>query len=166
MGEPGPEPLALLPGDFADGEIALWLAADRRPDAHPDMRGFAGVAFRVQPDARAFELLFVRPTNARADDQLRRNHTTQYHSEPDWPWSRLRAESPGVYESYADLEPGAWTRVRILVRGSRAELFLHDAAQPALIVKDLKLGASRGRVGLWVGAGTTAYFSDVAFTPA
>ena len=26
---------------------------------------------------------------------------------------RLRAENPGVYESYVDLEPGAWTKIKM-----------------------------------------------------
>ena|SRR5258708_28541659 len=52
----------------------------------------------------------------RADDQLRRNHSTQYISEPEWPWPRLRSEAPGVYESYVDLVPAngrtsrSWSR--------------------------------------------------------
>ncbi len=165
MGAPGVEPLAHLPGLFEDGEIECWLAADRRPDADPDMRGFAGLAFRVQEGSARFELLFVRPTNARADDQLRRNHTTQYASLPDWPWHRLRGESPGVYESYADMEPGAWTRLRVVVRGERAELFVGASSQPALLVKDLKMGHARGGVALWIGTGTDAYFADVVVRP-
>jgi hypothetical protein len=44
----------------------------------------------------------LRPTNGRADDQVRRNHSTQYISYPDFPWYRLREETPGMYESYSD----------------------------------------------------------------
>jgi hypothetical protein len=36
----------------------------------------------------------------------RRNHTTQYELVPEYPGLRLRAETPGVYESYVDLLPG------------------------------------------------------------
>jgi hypothetical protein len=80
-------------------------------------------------------------------------------SHPDSPWFRLREESPGAYESYVDLEPGAWTPIKIVVRGLRAALYIHRAAQPSLVVTDLKLGRSGRPIGLWIGAGTEAYFS-------
>src|SRR5262249_16371400 len=71
--------------------------------------GFVGIAFRARADHSAFECFYVRPTNGRADDQLRRNHSTQYISFPDFPWQKLRQEAPGVYESYVDLVPSEWT---------------------------------------------------------
>lgn len=156
------ESLAILPGPpFRDGRIDVTLAGGNAAGARADMRGFVGVAFRVQPDASRFELVFLRPLNARADDQLRRNHTTQYASLPDHPWHRLRAEAPGVYESYVDMEPDAWTRVRIEVDGTRARLFVHDAPQPCLVVNDLRHGASEGAVALWVGTDAVGRFADV-----
>ena len=42
----------------------------------------------------------------------------QYASDPEFPWYRLRKESPGVYESYADMEAGAWTTMKIDVTGT------------------------------------------------
>jgi hypothetical protein len=141
-----------------DGSIELELAGDVAPDADAGARGFVGIAFRLQPDNR-YECFYLRPTNGRADDQLRRNHSLQYVSEPDYPWERLRQEAPGVYESYADLQAGAWTRVRIEVSGIKARLYVNGAAQPALIVKELKRGDSSGAIGLWVGPGSIGHFS-------
>jgi hypothetical protein len=115
----------------------------------------------VQPGGAQYECFFLRPTNGRADDQLRRNHSTQYISYPDYPWHRLREESPGVYESYTDLVPGAWTPIRIVVSGTQAQLYVNRAEQPCLIVNDLKLGEAQGQIGLWIGSGTEAYFSAV-----
>jgi len=80
---------------------------------------------------------------------------------PDHPWYRLREEHPGVFESYVDLEPGAWTRIKIVVMGERAQLYVHGTEQPCLIVNDLKLGDTPGRIALWVGSGTDAYFANV-----
>lgn len=159
MGEGG---IAMLPdSSFRDGVIEGWVVGIRRPDAPPDMRGFVGIAFRVQPQGASYECFFVRPTNARADDQLRRNHSTQYVSHPDYPWFRLREEAPGVYESYTDLAPGVWTALRIVVSGAQAQLYVGGAQQPCLIVNDLKLGESAGNIALWIGAGTEAYFAEV-----
>jgi hypothetical protein len=126
------------------------------------MRGFVGIAFRVQPHGSHFEYFFLRPTNGRADDQLRRNHSAQYCSHPDFPWFQLREEYPGAYESYTDLVSGEWTDIRIVVSGLRAELYVGGAEQPCLIVKDLKLGQSAGQIALWVGSGTEAHFTALS----
>ena len=159
--------LALLKGSsFKDGAIEVELAGKPSAGSFAAARGFVGIAFRVQGGGSKYECIYLRPTNGRADDMLRRNHSTQYTSEPEWGWERLRKESPGVYESYVDLEAGAWTRYKIVVKGTRAELYVHDAAQPCLIVQDLKLGDAAGAVALWVGPGTEAYFTNLKVTPA
>jgi hypothetical protein len=165
-GVTGEDALAILPkSDFKDGTIELELAGAPGPGAVEAARGFIGVAFRVHPEAAKFECFYLRPTNGRAEDQLRRNHSTQYVSFPDSPWMRLRKETPGLYESYVDLEPGVWTKVKIVVSGLKARLFVHGAGQPCLLVNDLKLGDTRGAVGLWVGPGTEGYFADLRITP-
>ena len=154
--------LAVIPGlAFSDGTIEVEVAGTPRADAFEGARGFVGVAFRLGQDPSRYECFYVRPKNGRAEDQLRRNHSTQYVSHPEYPWHRLRRESPGVYESYVDLEPGAWTKLKVVVRGTEARLFVHDAEQPALIVKDLKLGASEGAIALWIGAGTEGHFANL-----
>jgi hypothetical protein len=156
----GLEEVALLDQPaFGDGTIELWVASTLAAGAAADARGFVGLVFRSTADGSHFENFYLRPTNGRADDQLRRNHATQYASLPDYPWFRLRKETPGKYESYADLVPGRWTHLRVVVAGERASLFVNDAPQPSLVVNDLKLGAGRGKIGLWIGAGTIGYFS-------
>ena len=155
--------LAILgDADFGNGTIEARVAGAPRSDAPPDARGFIGVAFRVQTDPARYENLYLRPTNGRADDQVRRNHSVQYASEPDFPWPRLREESPGKYEAYVDLDPGSWTEMKITVSDRRAQLFVNGSTQPCLIVDDLKLGAAHGRVALWAHWSTDAYFSSAA----
>ena len=124
---------------------------------------FKKAGIRIETGAKA-ENIYIRPTNGRADDQLRRNHSVQYESIPDFPWERLRKQQPGVYESYADLEPGAWTKMKIEVHGDRAKLYVNGATQPCLIVNDLKLGVRRGGVALWAHSTTDAYFTGPVVT--
>ncbi len=158
--------LALLRSlEFQDGSIEVELAGAPGAGAAEAARGFIGVAFRVQPGGEKLECIYLRPTNGRADDQLRRNHSTQYVSHPDFTWFRLRKESPGLYESYVDLEPAAWTRYKIVVEGAKARLYVHGAAQPCLIVNDLKMGAAKGGVALWIGPGTVGHFSNLKIVP-
>jgi hypothetical protein len=162
----GTDMLAVLKDkDFHDGAIDLWLSGQPAPGAPEGARGFVGVAFRVGKDQSHYEAIYIRPTNGRADDQLRRNHSTQYISQPEYPWERLRKESPGVYESYADMTPGNWIHYRIVVTGTQARLFLGSAHQPSLIVNDLKHGDESGAIALWIGPGTVAHFSGLKVTP-
>ncbi len=106
--------LAWLPIDFSDGEIQIDLASTLAPDAPSFARGFIGVAFRISQPAM-FEGMYLRPTNSRADDQVRRNHTVQYFSCPDHDFARLRRDAPEKYESYVDVGLGEWTHLKILV---------------------------------------------------
>jgi len=160
---PNGEAYAVVKGStFHDGTIEVEVAGRPASGAVEGARGFIGMALRIK-DGR-FEYIYLRPTNGRADDQVRRNHSTQYSAHPDYPFNRLRQDSPEKYESYVDLEPGAWTPMRIVVKGTTARLFVHGAAQPALVVNDLKLGDSEGAVALWIGPGTEGYFTGLSIT--
>jgi len=151
--------------DFKDGTIDIELSGNPGAGASDQARGFVGIAFRINDDHSKFECIYLRPTNGRADDQLRRNHATQYISFPDFPWFKLREQFPGKYESYVDLVSGDWTKVRIEVKGDKAKLFVHDHPQPVLIVNDLKMGAdAHGSIGLWIGPGTDARFANLVVT--
>jgi hypothetical protein len=156
---------AFLAGvDFKDGTIEADVAGAPMPGAPADARGFIGIDFRAQEHGARTESIYLRPTNGRADDQLRRNHSVQYDSVPDFPWFRLRKESPGVYESYTDLEAGAWTHMKIVVSGTKVVLYVNGSNQPCLIVNDLKLGETHGQVGFWGQWSTDAYFSKLTIT--
>ena len=169
--EPGAAPdvdqLAVIEGlVFSSGVIEAEVAGVPAPGAGEGARGFVGLAFRVQEDGKTYDAFYLRPTNGRADDQERRNRSVQYISHPDWPWFRLRKETPAKYESYVDLVPDKWTKIRIEVRGGRARLYVHGNEQPTLIVNDVKSGAdARGGIALWVGPGTVAHFRNLTVQP-
>ena len=155
---------ALVKGaSFRDGTIEVDLAGQPAAGAGEGARGFIGIAFRLQDD-ESYEYIYLRPTNGRADDQVRRNHATQYSSYPDFDFARSREEAPGRYESYVDLEPGVWTKFKIEVEGHKAKLYVHGAEQPCLIVNDLRRESRSGGVALWVGPGTEGYFSNLKIT--
>jgi len=164
---PGSALVLLDTPPFRDGTIELELAGAPAPDAGPSMRGFVGVAFRVaDAEADRYECFYLRPTNGRAADPVRRSHATQYVSHPEWTWQRLRLESPGGFETSADIEPGAWTRVRIEVAGDAARLYLGGSADPTLVVDDLKGAQAEGGLALWLHTSTVAHFRNLVVTPA
>ena len=166
-GQPDLEQLAALEGlEFSNGVIEAEIAGTPAPGAGQGARGFVGIAFRLQADRKTYDAFYLRPTNGRADDQERRNHAVQYIAHPEWPWDRLRKETPSRYEAYVDLLPGTWTKIKIEVCGERARLYVHDNEQPTLIVNDVKSGASaKGALALWLGPGTVAHFRNLTVRP-
>ena len=103
--DPGAETLAIVSNvEFSNGAIELDLAGEPAQAVASGARGFAGVAFRVQPDRAAYDCFYLRPTNGRAGDRERRNHAAQYISRPRFTWSKLRQETPSRYESYVDIQ--------------------------------------------------------------
>jgi hypothetical protein len=150
---------------FHNGVIEVELAGEPMKNAVAGARGFVGIAFRMDSANSIFECLYLRPTNGRAEDQIRRNHSAQYISFPDFPRHKLREKFPEKYESYVDLEAGKWTKVKIVIEGNTAKLFVHNSTQPTLIVSDLKHGKeSKGSIGLWIGPGTEAHFRNLIVT--
>lgn len=148
--------------DFSNGTIEVKVLSRLLKNAPQFARGFIGIAFRINGDNSKYESIYIRPTNGRAEDQVRRNHSIQYYSYPDNKFDRLRKESPEKYESYADMVLNEWITMKIVVNGQQAKLYLNDNKQPSLIVNDLKLGANAtGAIGLWVDVGTEGYFTDL-----
>ena len=150
---------------FSHGTIEIDVAGKPQVGAPDWAKGFVGVIFRADLKKDKYEGLYLRPVNAKLPDQLQRNHSTQYFSYPDHPWHKLREAAPGRYESYAPMEVGEWTRMRIDVDGTKLRLYLNHSNEAALVVNDLKLGADqKGIVGLFTEPGTDAYFSNLKVT--
>lgn len=159
--------LAIVPNlEFGNGTIEVELAGEPGTGAGGGARGFVGVAFRVQPDRKTYDCFYLRPTNGRADDQERRNHSAQYISHPEHTWFALREKTPSRYESYVDILPADWIHVRIDVKGDKARLYVNHQEQPTLIVNDVKSGATaKGAVALWFEGSTIAHYRNLTITP-
>ena len=154
--------LGIIKGaDFHNGTIDFDVAGLLTKNAPLGARSFVGIAFHVSDDNRKFENFYLRMTNGRAADQEQRNHAVQYSSIPTYTWDVLRKKRPSKYEAYTDLDLGAWTHVKVHVYGTEAQLFVGNVTQPTLIVHDLFLGDTHGKVALWVAGYTRAYFSNL-----
>jgi hypothetical protein len=150
---------------FKNGTIEVKVVSKLLKNAPEFARGFIGIAFRVNDNNTKYESIYIRPLNARVDDQVRRNHSIQYYSYPDYKFDRLRKESPEKYESYSDMEMNTWISLKIEVKDALAKLFINDNEEPSLVVNDLKLGEDlSGAIALWVEAGTEGYFADLKVT--
>jgi hypothetical protein len=83
----------LTESDFKNGVIEVDVSGARREGYSKavDVSGFKGIvglSFRIRGDSA--ERFYIRPENSRVNDQLFRNRSTQYESDPDFPWQRLR----------------------------------------------------------------------------
>ncbi len=149
-----------LPGvELADGTIEVDVRGRNAPG-----RSFVGVVFHGADD-ETYEGVYLRPFNFRAEDPQRRAHSVQYIFSPAYPWNVLREAHPGKYEAALDPapDPEGWVRLRVVLAGPEARVYVDGAERPALVVTRLS-EATRGRVGLWVGNDSEGDFADVRIT--
>jgi hypothetical protein len=159
--------LAYIRGtEFRDGIIEVDVATKMTRPPGVRRPGFTGIAFRGRNDGRHYELFYLRPGNSTEDDQAKRNHSVQYTSEPDFGWEKLRRNWPFIYESYADLQTDAWTKMKIEVHGRQGKLYLNGSDKPSLIVNGLKGEDLQGAIALWGYTGQETYFSNLKVTSA
>jgi hypothetical protein len=158
---------AIVDEVIGDGVIEVEVAADRSGRGGTDARGFVGVAFHLSPDAEAFETVYLRMANGTlntpAPESPRDARAVQYAAHPDFHFETSREQAPGVYERGAPVALGAWHRLRLELDGPRAIASI-DGVE-VLRVNDLRRAGSAGRIGLWVGGGTTAYFRNLVVQP-
>ncbi len=158
--QPG-EGVAYLKGiEFSNGTIEFDVRGK-------DVQGqsFVGVAFHGV-DGTTYDAIYFRPFNFRTDDPARHAHAVQYVSEPTYPWQKLRAERPGIFEQPVSPppDPNGWFHVRVVVASPKVSVFVGDAKQPGLVVTQLS-DRTTGLVGLWVGNGSGGDFADLKIIP-
>lgn len=150
---------------FGDGTIELKVMGKLLPNAPDSARAFIGLAFHINSDDSKFEGIYLRPTNAVALNQIRRNRSIQYFSYLDFKFNHSRKTNPGEFETYADIAPNEWIKMKIVIKGANAQLFINDAKNPSMIVNNMKMGSGQsGAIGLWVDIGTEGYFKDLIVT--
>ena len=122
--------------DFKNGTIEVKVLSRLLKNAPDFARGFIGVAFRINDSNTKYESIYLRPVNARVNDQVRRNHSIQYYSYPDYKFDRLRKESPEQYGAYPDVAMNKWITMKIELKNTEAKLFLDHNKQPSLLIDD------------------------------
>ena len=150
---------------FRNGVIEVDMLSRLLPDAPDFARGFIGIAFRISGDDTKFESFYVRPTNGRTDDPVRKAHGSQYFAYPGYTFAYFREHGVTKYEAPVDIGLDEWIHLRAVVEGGRAEFFVNG--NHTLTVDDLKHGPDQaGAVGLFVDIGTEAFFKNLTITAA
>ncbi|MDV3854837.1 hypothetical protein CMT56_16875 [Elizabethkingia anophelis] len=147
--------------NFENGIIEVKVLSRLLKNAPELARGFIGIAFRIDDNDTRFQSIYLRPTNGRAENQFRRNHTVQYFSYPDYKFDRLRKEFPETYETYADIGLDEWITLRLEINDRKVKLYINNQKHPSFVVEEIKGDVRNGSIALWVDIGTEGYFKDL-----
>lgn len=159
--------------DENSGEGLAWLndVTFSTGTIEIDLRGrdivqksFIGVAFHGTNDS-TFDAVYFRPFNFHAADPIRKIHAVQYVSHPVYTWNKLREEQNGVFEKEIvnAPDPNGWFHARIEVTPENVVVYVNDAKVPSLSVKKISK-VSDGKIGLWVGNGSSGDFANLVIT--
>ncbi|NJS13861.1 MAG: hypothetical protein HC788_03600 [Sphingopyxis sp.] len=150
-----------------EGTIEVKVAAEINGRGGADARGFAGIVFHHDDASGAFEAVYLRMSNGTLNSppppSPRDVRAIQYVAHPDFHFDVSRAQFPGTYEKSAPVSVGTTHVLRIAIDSGAVQAWVDE--QLVLRLDDLKFLGRSGRVGLWVGDGTTAYFSDLKISP-
>ena len=127
-------------------------------------QSFLGIAFHGV-DTITYDAVYLRPFNFHATDSLRKNHAVQYVSYPDYPWEKLRAEHPLMYEKAVppSLSANEWVHVKIVVQDEWISVYLNNVSTPSLKIKKLN-DRTGGLIGLWAVGNEAAEFANLVIT--
>lgn len=72
-------------------------------DAPEFARGFIGISYRINYDDIKFESFYLRPTNGRINDPIRKSRGYQYFSYPKYTFDYFRNNNIADYEAPVDI---------------------------------------------------------------
>ncbi len=119
-------------------------------------RSFSGLAFRIG-DGGFYEDFYLRPHNSGRFDAMQ--YTPVFNGISAW---QLYPE----YNASIEIPTDRWLHVKLVISGSRLEVYFDGAGEPTLVVDDLKGDRRSGRLALksnFPAAGELPELYPVAF---
>jgi hypothetical protein len=135
-----------------DGSVDFDVQLTRR-------RSFVYLMFRMLDDGE-HEEVYLRPHKSALPDALQ--YAPVYQGQSQW----QLYHGPGATAAVG-FEPGAWTHVRLVLRGDKAALFVSDLGRPALVIPRLARTPAPGYIALrglappGTGSGPIARYANV-----
>jgi hypothetical protein len=125
---------------------------------------FIGIAFHGE-DLKALDAVYFRPFNFQSTDAVRKIHSVQYVSHPEFPWQVLREKYNGKYEKsiVPPPNPNSWFHVKIVVETPRIKVYVNNSTTACLEVEKLN-NRNSGKLGLWVGNTSDGDFANMVIT--
>jgi len=143
--------------DLADGVIEVDVALTGSP-SYPCVgaRSYPGILFRVHSDTD-HERFYIRPHRAPFyPDALQ--YTPVFNGIAGW-----QLYNGEGYTAGAEIPAGEWVHLTLEMAGTQARVYIGDSETPALVMTDLKHGATGGSVGVMGPGDGTAYFSNFEY---
>jgi hypothetical protein len=141
--------------EFYYGTIEVELLGENNPG-----KSFIGIAFNIQNDS-TYEVIYFRPFNFVADEQIRKDHMVQYIYHPEFTWRKLRDERTGEFEDEITdpPDPDDWFKVIIKINDEKVEVYLDETSEPVLAV-DRLTSTKSNKIGIWTGFGSSGRFRN------
>ena len=142
--------------EFDKGIIEVELLGENNPG-----KSFIGIAFNIQND-KTYEVIYFRPFNFVAKEQIRKDHMVQYIFHPEFTWKKLREERTGEFEDEIATPPNPddWFKVIIDINEENVEVYVNELSEPVLIVDRLTSTKSK-KIGIWTGFGSSGRFRNL-----
>ena len=142
--------------EFDKGTIEVELLGENNPG-----KSFIGIAFNIQND-KTYEVIYFRPFNFVAKEQIRKDHMVQYIFHPEFTWRKLRDERTGEFENEIATPPNPddWFKVIININEEKVEVYVNESSEPVLIVDRLTSTKSK-KIGIWTGFGSSGRFKNL-----
>ncbi len=142
--------------EFEKGTIEIELQGENSPG-----RSFIGIAFNIQ-DKDTYEVVYFRPFNFVAEEQVRKEHMVQYVFHPVYTWKTLREERTGVFENEIPdpPDPDGWFKTVIKISEKQVKVFMREGSQPVLEIDRLSEMKSP-EIALWTGYGSSGRFRNL-----
>lgn len=153
----GEEPVWLKSYSFGNGLIDVDIKGENLQG-----KSFVGIAFHVI-DNKTYDAIYFRPFNFL--NPTRNTHSIQYISHPDNPWSKLREQFPGKYESKISIppDPNGWFHVSIEINHPKVSVYVNNEKTASLMIEQLST-QKNGSVGVWVGYMSAGQFRNLKIT--
>jgi len=117
---------------------------------------FPTIIFHQQDEAN-YEEFYVRPHKSGKPDALQ--YTPVFNGLSAW----QLYYGEGCTNAWT-FSPNEWVHIKLEIAGTQARVFIGESKTPALVINDLRLGRTRGGLGLKVtGPIGVAYFADFKY---
>jgi hypothetical protein len=140
---------AYLKDNFENGIIEFDISFGKE-------RSFPGLMFRMA-DNKNFEFLYLRPHHSGDPDAIQ--YCPIFYGNDSW-----QLYTGEGYCAQAEYAMNAWMHVKVIIAGTRAELYLNNNPSPVLFAYQLQRVPASGGVGLDNHSPAIIRFADFSYT--
>ena len=142
--------------EFDNGIIEVELKGENNPG-----KSFIGIAFNIQ-DNETYEVIYFRPFNFVAEEQIRKDHMVQYVFHPEFTWRKLREERTGEFEDEIPKPPNPddWFKAKIKIKNKKIEVYVNEISEPVLSIDRITSPKSK-KIGIWAGYGSSGRYRNL-----